>query len=374
MNKDSEVTDTGVSGEWYNNKGSCTDVVLSTRVRLARNLADFPFPDKFRADDSGRVQTLVFDAFSKGKGADCYQTIAVPSLQFLGARMLLERGLVKNSTLKSPGAGVIMRIKGKKANSGLVCTVNDTDHVRVSCFVPGLNCEKAFNTCCEIDEKLQKNLQFAASYDFGYLTTAVKDSGSGMKLSARVHLPSTSFTGMIPQLFESLAAKGIVAGPAFGQTQGTGASLGNFYQLSSNTSGIETEIEQIAFFKSSLKSVIETERKNNDIVLQKRTTEAEDLIYKSYAVSRYSLLLNLRESIQIISNIKWGKNLGIITDIEDSELTALSYKIQDAHLRSALKTGEFNFPIDIADDENKKVSRLRALMIQDVFEHIKITQ
>ena len=99
-----------------------------------------------------------------------------------------------------------------------------------------------------------------------------------MKLSARVHLPSTSFTGMIPQLFESLAAKGIVAGPAFGQTQGTGASLGNFYQLSSNTSGIETEIEQIAFFKSSLKSVIETERKNNVIVLQKRTTEAEDLI------------------------------------------------------------------------------------------------
>ena len=135
MNKDSEVTDTGVSGEWYNNKGSCTDVVLSTRVRLARNLADFPFPHKFRADDSGRVQTLVFDAFAKGKGADCYQTIAVPSLQFLGARMLLERGLVKNSTLKSPGAGVIMRIKGKKANSGLVCTVNDTDHVRVSCFV-----------------------------------------------------------------------------------------------------------------------------------------------------------------------------------------------------------------------------------------------
>lgn len=362
------------SQEWYTYSGPDTDVVLSTRVRLARNLADFPFPRRFRNDDSARVQTLVFDSFLKSGDPDSYQNIAVASLNRLGSQMLIERGLIEASTLNSPGAGIVMRISGSKANSGLVCTINDVDHVRISCFVPGLDCDKALSFCREMDETLQRNLQFAASYDFGYLTADVDDCGSGMKISARVHLPSLFFLGKIPSLFETFAQKGIVAEPAFGSGSQLGSSIGAFYQISSAVGGNGSELDQLANFTGALRQVIENERKSCDMVIQKRTTEATDKVLKSFSSAKFSLLLSLREALLLISDLKWGKNLDLISGIDDSDISSLLYRIQEAHLLTVIKNGQFNFPLDIADDEKKQTARLRALIIQDAFENIKLSE
>ncbi len=372
MNSNNLFSDKTESGEWYTQRGRLSDVVLSSRIRIARNLADFPFPNQFRNDDSARVQSLVFDAFLKTKVADSYQTIAVASLQPLGAQMLLERGLVKSSTLKAPGAGLVMRMNGNKANSGLVCTVNDRDHVRISCFTAGSYIEEAYKICAEVDASLQSSLQFAASYDFGFLTSAIKDSGSGVKLSARVHLPSTGMTGKIPELFEALSQKGIVAENAFDYAVTGGGSLGDFYIISSNFSGQASELEQIAAFKEVLKIVVDTERRNNDLILQTQVTEVTDKVLKSFSIGKYALMLDLREAIQIISDIKYGKNLNIIKGISDSELTSLLYRIQEASLRSVIKKRSFKFPMDIAGNDKKMSSRLRSLLLQDSFEHLKI--
>ncbi len=375
MSESIKLSDSASSSqEWYSIKGPDSDVVLSSRVRLARNLADFPFPAKFRNDDSVRVQTLVFDSFLKNDKNGSYQTIAVASLNNLGARMLIERGLIENSTLNSPGAGIVMRINGQRANSGLVCTINDIDHIRISCFVPGLDCNSAWKSCQEMDQTLQSSLQFAASYDFGYLTSLVKDSGSGMKISARVHLPSLAFLNETGPLFESLVSKGIVAEPAFGSSVQAGASVGGFYQLSSMISGNGSELEQLAQFTGNLKSIIEMERRSRDTVLQKRTTEVTDKVLKSFSTAKFALLLDLRESLLIISDIKWGKSLDLIKGIEDSDLTALLYRVQEAHLASVIKNGTFNFPPDIAGDDKKQAARLRSLILQDTFEYIKISE
>lgn len=362
------------SAEWYNFSGESGDVVLSTRLRLARNLADFPFPQKFRNDDAVRVQTLIFDAFLKSQKEDNYQTVSVASLTPWGARMLIERGLIKQSTLNSPGAGFVMRINGKKPNSGLVCTINDTDHLRISSFVAGLDCDKAFATAHEIDELLQNNLQFAASYDFGYLTANPKDSGSAMKISVRVHLPSTAFLRGIGPLADSLRAKGIKIESSFGNSVEYGGSLGSFYELSSTTPGSGSEVEQLADFTGIIKSVVETERKNRDLVLQKYTTEINDRILKSFSRVKFALIFNIREALSVISDIKWGKNLSLIDGIEDASLTALLYRIQEAHLGAVLKNGNFSFPIDISGDEKKQTARLRALVMQDSFENLKICE
>lgn len=362
------------SQEWYTYSGPDSDVVMSTRVRLARNLADFPFPHRFRNDDSARVQTLVFDSFLKSDNADSYQTIAVAGLNRLGAQMLIERGLIETSTLNSPGAGIVMRINGARANSGLVCTINDIDHVRISCFVPGLDCDRAMSFCHEMDETLQRNLQFAASYDFGYLTADMDDSGSGMKISARVHLPSLFFLGGIPALFETFSKKGIVAEPAFGSSLRLGSSIGGFYQISSSVGGNGSEIEQLANFTGSLRQVIETERRSCDTVMQKRATEATDRVLKSFSSVKFSLLMSLREALTVISDLKWGKSLNLISGIDDSVFTSLLYRTQEAHLLSVIKNGKFNFPMDIADNEKKQTARLRALIMQDSFENIKISE
>ena len=116
------------------------------------------------------------------------------------------------------------------------------------------------------------------------------------------------------------------------------------------------------------------ERRARDKVLQKRTTEITDRVLKSYSTARFALLLDLRESLLIISDIKWGKSLDLIKGIEDSDLTALLYRVQEAHLCSVIKGGNFNFSPDIAGDDRKQAARLRSLILQDTFEYIKISE
>ena len=124
---------------WYSYPGKENDVVLSTRVRLARNLASFPFPHAFRSDDAQRVKSLVFDSFSQMDSDQKYQSLAVKNLDPLGQRILSERGVISPETASAPMAGVIVRNDGK-----IACTVNTCDHVRISAFVTGLNAQTAF--------------------------------------------------------------------------------------------------------------------------------------------------------------------------------------------------------------------------------------
>lgn len=361
------------NSEWYQYNGESDDVVVSSRIRLARNLADFPFPQKYKTDDAVRIQTLVFDSFAKNSDSASFKSIAAASLTPLHAQVLLERSLIKKSTLKSPGAGIVMCINGSAANSGLVCTINDTDHIRIACFTAGLNCEDAYKSCSNIDNMLQKNLQFAGSYEYGYLTSNIKDCGSGIKLSARVHLPSTAFLNGMGKLLEEVTSKRFSISPAFASSADIGGSVGAFYQISADYAGNGSEIEQLALFESTIKTVVEIERHNRDYILQHCITEAMDLILKSFAMSKYALMINLREAIRIISDIKWGKNMDLIKDIDSSELTSILYRCQEAHIKTIIKEGTFNFPPDIAGDEKKSVARLRSLLLQDTFENIKLS-
>src|SRR5574344_587491 len=130
------VPDTSTSaGAWYSDPGIDSDVVLSTRIRLARNLANFPFPENFKGDDCDRVQILVFDAFSHFTDPDSFEAVEVHHLDENGLKILTERGVVGMPT----GTGIIMRSDGRAA-----CNVNCIDHVRIASFVTGLDCNSAY--------------------------------------------------------------------------------------------------------------------------------------------------------------------------------------------------------------------------------------
>ena len=137
------------SDAWYAFDGPENDVVLSTRVRLARNLANFPFPSKFKDDDAFRVQTLVFDSFSHCEEPDKYQGVVASELDELGALILEERGVLDANSAKENGSGIIVRTDGKVS-----CAINTADHVRLSAFVPGLDGNGAFSLCAKVDDEL----------------------------------------------------------------------------------------------------------------------------------------------------------------------------------------------------------------------------
>ncbi len=359
-----EDTATGTDA-WYAYSGPEDDVVLSTRVRLARNLANFPFPSHFTADDAERVQALVFDSFAQSAQSEAYQALAVKDLDDLGAKILCERGVLEGDAKNAPSAGIVMRTDGK-----IACTVNAKDHVRISAFVPGLAGTAAYDMCHALDAELQKKLQFAASYDFGFLTTAFSDSGSGMKVSVRLHLPSLSFCGQFNEFYKELNEKGVDISACFGSGLERGSSLGAYYQVSTKASATGSEFDQMAGLVSAVKYLVESERRLRDVVVESRSTEVQNMVYRACVLMKYSLLMPWRESVDSISRIKWGIDAGMFSGIDDCDLNALLYRIQEGHLQFVLKNGDFHFPEDIQENKRLQTEYLRAHILKETLEKL----
>ncbi|MBP5587418.1 MAG: hypothetical protein J6X37_01640 [Treponema sp.] len=346
---------------WYNTPAQDQDVVVSTRVRLARNLASFPFPLNSKSDEFDRVQNIVFDAFSKFNHPDNYQIMALKNLDTNGEKILGERGLFDGTS----GTGLITTLDGISA-----CIVNDCDHVRISSFAPGLELEKAYERAEDIDNQMQQFVQFAASRDFGYLTSSVFNAGSGMKTSLRLHLPSLSFSGEIRDVVKQVYEKNYTFADCYGVGSFFNSALGAYYQVSSISSMAGSEIDQLASMSAVGKFICDLERKKRAEYADNKPTVVHNIVVRAYSLAKFTILLELRDCIDIISCLKWGLDLGFIAGVEDYELNSLLYRVQPGHLGYLLKTNDFNFEEDVENDAQLKENRLRAIILKSTVEKI----
>lgn len=359
---------------WYGCEGPEIDIVVSTRVRFARNLANFPFPEYFRGDDSSRVQSLIFDSFAQLQNNDSslkFHAIETASLDSEGRSILEERGVLEKIRKQNgmdflPETGVVMTLDGCCST-----TINNSDHIKISYFQSGLSCRKCFDECYKIDAGLQNTLQFAASYDFGYLTAGLRGCGSGMKISSRIHIPSAVRCGKLNVITEIAKENGLAVNPAFPQLS-QGSVAGNFFVLETLSASTGSELDQIAVFESACKQIAETERKISREYADNKGTVIRNSVIRAYSIARFSLLVSLREAVDIISDLKIGLRIGFITGIEDSMLNGLLYRIQPGHLSYLLESGNFSFEEDIRDDQRAKIDRIRGLILQEAFEKISL--
>lgn len=356
-------------GAWYAEPGAEQDVIVSTKASLARNLANFPFPSRLNDSESERIQSIVFDAFHFLKDADEFQAVPLSSLDSVGTKVMTERGVLFPSEGRK--SGLILRSDGKVA-----CTVNTDDHLRISSFASGLGVEDTSNSVYAVDSGLQKHIQFAASYDFGYLSYSVLNCGSGLSIAAQVHLPALSLLKSIRSaasdtvgedfLFEVCYGAGgadMVSG--FG---GIGSSLGSYYVVSTKSSAGGTELSQLMSFQCVLQNLVKEERNARKQCRTQKITEIANYAYRALALAKTSLFIPFREAIEIISGVKFGIDMGLLSGVAVSELHALLYRIQEGHLEYVLDNGTFSFEKDIRDNRQKKIERLRALILQEAFE------
>ncbi len=366
IQKMSEKSATSNIGDaWFASEGPESDVVISTRVRLARNLANFPFPLRFRDDDADHVRSIVFDAFSHCSSPDNYQAVITSNLDLIGKKILCERGVMESSTPVSTGSGIVISTDGV-----LSCIVNGVDHVRLSSFLPGLSGVEAFEIVKKVDDELQNFLQFAASLEHGYLTSDISDCGSGMKVSCRVHLPAITFANKLKEVLIEFSRRGIDMRDSFGLGNEKNSALGSFYQVSTKVAGNGSEIEQMAGLIGAVKFLSETERRISKELFNIRQTEIKDKIYKAYASAKFSFLVTEKDAVETISLLKWGKNLGIVSGISDSELCALLYRIRSGHLHFLMKSKDLAFPEDVAKSSILKENSLRSVILQEAFTEI----
>ncbi|MDR3284694.1 MAG: hypothetical protein LBS97_05910 [Treponema sp.] len=360
--------DTSAPDSWYAAPGAEDDVALSTRLQLARNLANFPFPERERGDDGERVLSLVFDAFAHLDDPDQYQANRLDRLTPLRRKLLVERGFIPETPNPQIVSGIVLKTDGR-----VVCTVNSVDHLRIAAFAAGLNPDEVWRLCSGLDAEMQKTLQFAASYDMGFLTASLFDAGSGMCASVYVHLPATELTGhdALNDMLVSVNQRGFGAEACFGPGP-QGLPLGSYYRIRNLNSLDGSEFDQMASLTAVTKYAADMERNFRAAIRKSMPTSLRDRVYRAFAAVKYSRFLEEKECVTLISDIKLGKDTGIITGVEYCALGALFYRLKNAHLELIIRSGNFAFESDVEATDDLKVRRMRALIVQEALENIQI--
>jgi protein arginine kinase len=260
-----------------------------------------------------------------------------------------------------------------KTDGRIVCTVNDTDHVRLAAFAAGLDPDSVWQLCRNLDGEMQKSLQFAASYDNGFLTSSIYDAGSGMRVSAHVHLAATELSGTdaLSAVLTAVNDRGFVIEHCFGPGA-QGLPLGSYYRIRNASSLDGSEFDQIAALTAVTKYVVDMERNFRSIIAENKPTTLRDRVYRAFAAVKYGRFMDEREAIGLISDIKLGKDTGILTGVDYSALAALFYRIKDAHLELIIRSGNFAFEGDVEASDTLKVRRMRALIVQEAMENAGI--
>ena len=305
--------------KWYIEKGDEGDVVLSTRIRLARNLDDFPFPAKLDNASKSKINEMIRDAiFEIDK--DTFRYIEMRSLTQMQAFSLAERHLISPEFASSRDGRALM-ITPDESVSIMLC---EEDHIRLQVMKAGLALEQAYDIADKIDSMLDGRLRYAYDERIGYLTQCPTNLGTAMRASVMLHLPALTRCGQISKLASTVSKLGLTLRGAYGEGS---APKGDIYQLSNQiTLGI-TEEAAIANLKAIVLQLVNQERAAaNELA---RNPVEEDKIFRSLGVLQSARLLSTDEFMELISAVRMGAARGII-DTELEIMNELIVKMQPA--------------------------------------------
>ncbi|MBE6835951.1 MAG: ATP--guanido phosphotransferase [Ruminococcaceae bacterium] len=308
--------------KWYLTAGDQRDVVVSTRVRLARNIKGYPFP--WRLDTPSRLKVneiIIKAAEDENLGL---KTINMKELTAFQAASLAERKIISEE-FASDSDGRALLLSEDEDVSIMLC---EDDHIRLQVMKSGLSLEEALKKADEIDDKLNKHLNFAFDERLGYLTEKPLDLGTGMRASVILHLPALTNIGQISRLSSTVSKLGLSISPVFGN--GT-QQIGEYYQLSNQlTLGI-SEKAAIANLKSITTQIINQERSARKELVS--SLAGQDRIYRAYGILKSARLLTTNELLEYISYVRLGAAVGILP-LNTEELDEMTIVMQPASINT----------------------------------------
>lgn len=310
--------------------GPESDIVITSRVRLARNLAGFPFPGWARKEDRVRVMEEVrppLEALSEMKDSFSEEMTKLSAME---KQVLVERHLISREHA-AKGAGCVTVMNRKQTVSVMV---NEEDHLRMQAIRPGLQLSSAHGSLDQIDTTLEGDLPYAFDHQYGYLTACPTNLGTGMRASAMLHLPGLVLSEQINQTIQGANKIGLAVRGLYGE--GTEA-LANLFQISNqNTLGTK-ENEIIEHLERVISQLIENEKNARMKILEDKPTTIQDQIGRAYAVLKYAHIITSKEALNHLSMIRLGCDLGFVPDEERENINVLLTEIQPAHLQISAK-------------------------------------
>jgi protein arginine kinase len=319
-------------GEWLRGEGRDSDVVLSSRVRVARNYAGFPFVSRARREDRAQIITIA--------QRDIMQTGLAPQMMWIDLNevtstersVLVERHLISKQHAKGdePRAVAV-----SSPDERLSIMVNEEDHLRLQVIRSGLDLSGAFQQIDAVDDAIEARSDYAYHQRFGYLTACPTNVGTGVRVSVMVHLPGLKLTGELEKARRSAKAMNLAVRGFYGE--GSEAN-GDLFQISNQTTLGKTERDLLLEFESEIiPKVIEYERLARRSMLEKRRIMLEDKVHRSLGTLRAARLLKSEEALELLSYVRLGAVTGLLPDIEVATVHSLILMTQPAHLQRMLK-------------------------------------
>ncbi|OOM43736.1 protein arginine kinase [Clostridium beijerinckii] len=303
--------------------------VLSSKVLLARNFSNLPFPNKLNYIKGRENGKEVYNVLKNELDNEEITLYEIWNTKEEFSKQYLERDLISKELLKNSDKGSF--ILNKEENLSIM--INEKDHINLQCVSDGLKLEEIFERATVIDDKIEENFDYAFDETLGYLTASPENIGTGMKASVVLHLPALSMSEEINNISKRLGKLGIaIKGVHLDGTK----VFGNLYRISNKVSLGLTEENIINKLKEAVWSIIIEENKFREILLSKCRHELEDKIYRAYGILKYAMILDFKESIELLSNVRLGAELSII-NIDKGKLDKLFILITNSSLQNYLK-------------------------------------
>ena len=304
---------------WYTAFGPFGDIVLSSRVRLARNIAHIPFGSRMTEKNHSEVIERTVSAIPQMKYID-FSILSKTERQALSECHLTSPAMIE----KKEKCGIL--VSDDCTECVMLC---EEDHIRIQAMAPGFDLDKCFKKANRIDDKLEESIDFGFHKDFGYLTCCPTNVGTAMRASVMMHLPALTASGRIDGIIRSLSKLGVTVRGIYGEGS---RAQGNIYQISNQVTLGSSEEEIIEKLKQLLTEIIEKERALQSEIYNKDKFRFEDKVMRSFGILTNARILSSSEAANLLSDVRWGINLGIIKNISLENLSTVFYDTLPATL------------------------------------------
>jgi protein arginine kinase len=339
---------------WFKQQGPEQDVVISTRVRLGRNLAGFSFPFQMSQEEDEKVRSDVIAAVKKVFGATALSVFPLDEMTPLDRKLLMERNIISQDFSIGANKALAMNEDGS-----LSLLINESDHVKMTSLKTGFELRQAYTQVDTLDSLLEEHLNYAVSLEWGYLAPTLANVGTQMRASLMLHLPALVFTSLITKAIKTIASFGLSIRGFFSDSE---ESLGDIYQVSNQESVGMTENEILQNLEEIALQVVQYERRAREEMLDKEPIAVKDKVFRALGIMLYAKSISAKEAMGHLSLLRLGISLGLIKGVPVERVTALFFLCQKYHIQTVLG--------NIDEIDSKLIDYTRAKLIHESLEGV----
>ena len=311
---------------WMDSDSPLSDIVMSTRIRLARNLQNYRFPTAYSQSEAAEIENKLMKVFAESNIPYNFSYFAIKNLTTLQRQILIEKHLISPYLAKMEHTGSVFI----SPNEYLSVLVNEEDHVRIQSLSPGLDLNAAYQSAIELNQFLEERLLFAYDEQFGYLTSCPTNVGTGLRASVMIHLPALTMMKKMNNLIHTLTRLGMTVRGIYGEGSN---NLGNVYQISNQVTLGKSDTLILDELQEVVEQIVQKERSAREELIKRAPILLEDRIFRSLGTIQYARILSSEEAATCLSNIRFGVDIGLIKNIPRSRLNECMVLVQPGFIQ-----------------------------------------